>query len=112
LSLREDDRLVEMNFGAWEGQRWEAIARNELDAWTADFRHWRCGGAESVGDIMHRVGAALEDTKASTHAAVWITHAGVIRAARLIANGQATIERADQWPVQAPSYGAWCEIAY
>ena len=32
-----DPRLAEMDFGAWEGQPWDAIARSEFDAWTGDF---------------------------------------------------------------------------
>jgi alpha-ribazole phosphatase len=110
LALRIDDRLVEMNFGAWEGQRWDEIARTELDAWTADFRHWRCGGAENVDDILRRVGAALDETRANTQTTAWITHAGVIRASRLILSGQADIKTASEWPSQAPSWGEWCEV--
>ena len=111
LTLQEDGRLVEMDFGAWEGQCWDTIARSEIDAWTADFRDWRCGGAESVGDVMHRVSAALDQARANAQTVAWITHAGVIRAANLIISGQAAIKRADQWPTQAPGWGSWFEIS-
>jgi alpha-ribazole phosphatase len=38
---------------------------------------------------------------------LWISHAGVARAASLIANGQMRCERADQWPQTAPACGEW-----
>lgn len=104
-----DARLQEMDFGRWEGQRWDAIARTELDAWTAAFPTWRCGGAESVQAFMARVAAAWEETRALQRPTVWITHAGVIRAATLLAQGQRNLERADQWPQAAPAWGQWLE---
>lgn len=107
LAYRQDARLVEMNFGHWEGQRWDAIDRAELDAWTAAFDSWRCGGAENVREFMLRVGAVWDETRASQQSTVWITHAGVIRAATLLAQGLRHIRRADQWPAVAPAFGQW-----
>ncbi len=103
-----DARLAEMDFGRWEGQRWDAITRTELDGWTDAFATWRCGGAENVQGFMARVGAAWDEAQAQHQASVWITHAGVIRAATLLAQGQRQVQRADQWPVEAPPWGAWC----
>jgi alpha-ribazole phosphatase len=108
LTYRTDERLAEMNFGAWEGRRWDAIARTELDAWTHAFATWRCGGeGECVQDFMARVAAAWDACVACERPQAWITHAGVIRAATLLAHGQRQICRADQWPAQAPAWGAW-----
>lgn len=102
-----DARLAEMDFGRWEGQRWDAIARAELDGWTEAFPTWRCGGAESVQDFMARVGAVWDETRAQQQPTVWITHAGVIRAVTLLAQGLRQVQRADQWPIDAPAWGAW-----
>ena len=110
LTYKIDVRLAEMNFGAWEGQRWDAIARVELDAWTDSFATWGCGGAECVQDFMARVGAAWDETLAQAQPTVWITHAGVIRAATVLAQGQRQISRADQWPVEAPAFGCWTAL--
>jgi alpha-ribazole phosphatase len=107
LSYKMDARLAEMNFGTWEGQRWDAIPRSELDAWTDAFATWACGGAECVQHFMSRVGAAWDETLAQAQPTVWITHAGVVRAATLLAQGQRQISRADQWPVEAPAFGGW-----
>lgn len=110
LTVKKDARLQEMNFGAWEGQRWADIARAELDAWTADFDGYRVGGSgESVSAFMARVAAAFDELPRAENT-LWITHAGVIRAVRLIASGQRRLERAEQWPVAAPAYGQWCKL--
>lgn len=107
LAFKTDARLQEMNFGAWEGQRWDALPRHELDAWTDNFSQWQCGGGESVAQFMQRVGQAWDVFTAQHSTGVWICHAGVIRAAVLIAQGQREIQQAGQWPSQAPAFGQW-----
>ena len=111
LTLKVDLRLVEMNFGSWEGQAWDAIPRQELDDWTAAFETWRCGGGDCVRDVMQRVGSVWDETQALqqlTHQpTVWITHAGVIRAATLISQGVRRVTLASQWPQDAPGFGQW-----
>lgn len=110
LACTPDPRLAEMDFGDWEGQRWDALGAAALAAWTADFARHRPGGGESVQAFMRRVGAAWEEALAAPlagQALGWITHAGVIRAASLLASGIACPEHADQWPPDAPDYGQW-----
>ena len=34
---QHDERLKELNFGAWEGQVWDDIPRHEIDHWWSDF---------------------------------------------------------------------------
>jgi alpha-ribazole phosphatase len=41
---------------------------------------------------------------------VWITHAGVIRAAGLLARGVTHLDDASQWPREAPGFGAWTVV--
>lgn len=105
LVLKPEPRLREMDFGAWEGRRWDAIARNDFDAWTADFAHYRPGAGESVQAFLARVASAWDEMQAGGIDAAWITHAGVIRAASLLASGVRTIARADQWPLGTPAFG-------
>ena len=110
LTIKKDTRLQEMNFGAWEGQPWLAIARTELNAWTTDFANYQPGGnGESVSAFMARV-AAVFDERPRAADTLWITHAGVIRAVTLIASGRRQLQRADQWPTAAPAYGQWCKL--
>ncbi|WP_225784813.1 histidine phosphatase family protein [Xenophilus sp. Marseille-Q4582] len=107
---RIDARLAEMHFGAWEGRPWAAIARPEFDAWTADFAQARAGGdGESTGVFLRRVAAAWDDWRASGRDAAWITHAGVMRAVRLVEGGRRAVARAADWPAEAIAFGElWC----
>lgn len=78
--LRADPRWQEMDFGAWELQRWDDIDRAALDAWAADLLHACAHGGESVAQFAARVAqmaAAVEQAGVAQWA---LTHAGVIRA--------------------------------
>ncbi|MGS0896599.1 alpha-ribazole phosphatase [Burkholderia stagnalis] len=80
VPLRCEAGWQEMDFGAWEMQRWEAIGRAALDAWAADLMHARAHGGESVARFAARV-AQRADAVARADAPQWaVTHAGVIRA--------------------------------
>ncbi|MCC1493454.1 alpha-ribazole phosphatase family protein [Cognatishimia sp. F0-27] len=68
----------EMDFGSWEGLRWSAIPRHEIDAWAADFMGYRGHGGESVSQLSERIARAL---KATPEDALVVTHAGCIKAA-------------------------------
>lgn len=103
-----DTRLNEMDFGHWELQPWGAIPRSAFDAWMADFAHHRFGGAESTQQLIARVAAALAALPAKGSGAVWVTHAGVIRAVQyLVSSGPVPIRDAGQWPLHAPAPGGY-----
>ncbi|WP_144108471.1 alpha-ribazole phosphatase [Paraburkholderia sp. BCC1886] len=97
-ALSHDDRLKEMDFGAWEQQRWDAIDRTLLDDWAADFKHARAHGGESVTQFVERVQTwfdAFAQTRELTPAYV-VTHAGVMRAiASLVL--EVSLERCLRW---------------
>ncbi len=83
-AVTPSDDLMEMDFGAWEGLAWEVLPRADLDAWAADVWNYRPGGAESasmVADRWLRWSASLRSSAIGT--AVAVTHAGVIRVAKL-----------------------------
>jgi alpha-ribazole phosphatase len=108
LTYKTDPRLKEMDFGQWEGQRWDDIGAAAIDDWVADFAGHRPGGGESVNQFMQRVAAAWDETVSSADApTLWITHAGVIRAATLLKAGRRQVEQASQWPADAPVFGGW-----
>ncbi|RAS36014.1 alpha-ribazole phosphatase [Paraburkholderia bryophila] len=96
--ISHDDRLKEMDFGAWETQRWDAIDRELLDAWAANFEHARAHGGESVAQFVARVRAWLDafaQTRELSPAYV-VTHAGVMRViASLVLDVQ--LERCLRW---------------
>lgn len=105
-----DLRLNEMNFGHWELRPWDAIPRAAFDVWMADFAQHRFGGAESTQQLIERVADALDDLRTRGLAeAVWVTHAGVIRAAQFaVTHGRGPIRDVSQWPQDAPSTGGHC----
>lgn len=101
LPVAEDARLRELDFGRWEGQRWDAIPRAELDAWAADLLHARPHGGETVAEMAARAAAALADH--GRPGTLFVTHMGVIRAALHRAG------RAGAWEAQV-DFGRWVEI--
>jgi alpha-ribazole phosphatase len=111
LTFKTDARLQEMDFGVWEGVAWSDIPRGAMEAWTADFGHHRFGGAESANAVLQRVAQVWDACRTAAQPAVWITHAGVIRAAKLIAAKRRAVERAEDWPREAPAFGAWQTLA-
>ncbi|MSU88372.1 hypothetical protein GE300_01920 [Rhodobacteraceae bacterium 2CG4] len=89
-----DPRLLELDFGDWEGRPWSAIPRGESDPWAEDPVHRAPPGGERFVDLQRRVVEAL----AGLEDAAVVTHAGPIRAA-LIAAGQADFAQAFATPV-------------
>lgn len=107
LGFNPEPRLVEMDFGAWEGRPWDQVAREEFAAWMADFPRHRPGGGEAVQSFLDRIARVWDEDKAAAQDTAWIAHAGVIRAAVLLQAGLRRIERADQWPREGPAFGEW-----
>ncbi|SHH73315.1 histidine phosphatase family protein [Massilia sp. CF038] len=77
---RVDPRLAELDFGAWEMQRWDDIARADIEAWAADLVHYRPGGGESVFAMAERIDAFYNDLLGQQlPEAIVICHAGSMR---------------------------------
>ncbi|CAM2177116.1 alpha-ribazole phosphatase [Paraburkholderia sacchari] len=99
MAPHEDVRLAEMDFGAWEMERWDAIERAQIDAWAADFEHARAHGGESVAQFYARVSAWFDGLAAGAHERVWaVAHAGVIRAVAACAL-DLPFARCARWPL-------------
>ncbi len=73
-----DRRLLEINFGEWEGVAWDDIDRRLLDAWAADMLHFAAPGGESAAMLQARARDCVDRLRVRSVALV--THAGVIRA--------------------------------
>jgi broad specificity phosphatase PhoE len=81
-----DPRLRELNFGDWDGRRWDAIVNEDAN----HYRHWadnwviqETPGGESFSDLIRRTGAWLAALLGSTQdddCVLAIAHAGSIRA--------------------------------
>ena len=103
LTACVDPRLIEMDFGVWEGLPWNDIRRAELDAWVANFQHARPQSGESVAELAARTQTALAEYRAAPGHHLLVTHAGVIKAAL------ATGPRAEDWP-SALAFGEFVTI--
>ena len=82
VDVRLDARLAEIDFGDWEGRRWDDIDRQSIDAWAADVLNFTPPRGESVADLQRRVIDFSGEIKATGDGAsvALVTHAGVIRA--------------------------------
>jgi alpha-ribazole phosphatase len=74
--------LSEMNFGDWQGSRWDSIARDKIDAWAKDTWGYRPGDGESAEMVATRWERWVSHVRQlESDAAIAVTHAGVIRVA-------------------------------
>jgi alpha-ribazole phosphatase len=76
-----DNRLQELNFGAWEMQPWEAIPPEQLQWWLDDYVNRAPPQGESYQALLKRSQACWQSLLTILAPTVLvITHAGVIRA--------------------------------
>jgi len=108
-----DARLVEMNFGTWEGVPWRDIPRPAFDAWMQDFPWHRFGGVESVNEMLQRVASVWDTRYRGSDGAgeVWVTHAGVVRCVALLAQGRRRVAQASDWPQDGLDLGGCCRVS-
>lgn len=103
-----DPRLMEMHFGAWEMQAWDAIPRAEIDAWAADMHSYRPGGGECVADMVERIRSFLDELQQhKCDSAIVVCHMGTIRILSACLQHASSIEvaRAVARTRQTVSYG-------
>ena len=73
-----DDRLLELNFGTWEMQRFDAIGDPQLQRWFANWVDTVPTGGESFAQQIERVGGFLEELRRQPFRRVLLfTHGGV-----------------------------------
>jgi alpha-ribazole phosphatase len=102
---RIDPRLLELDFGTWDGKPWADIARPEFDAWCAAFVTQAPGGGEAVGVLLSRCASFLEESKD----VCVVGHAGWISAALWLEGEAAEAPQASTWPA-AVGYGVQREF--
>lgn len=97
----EDPRLLEMDFGDWEGQAWDDIPRTALDAWAADLLGFAPPGGESGARLLARVSSLWAEIAAQGKALVLVTHGGPLKILTALAEG-----RPVELSAPAPALGA------
>ncbi len=84
-----EPRLIERDFGEWEGRRWDDIPHEQIHAWAMDFLNYAPPGGESVSAMAKRSLSTLTYKPRTDHAAVVISHAGPLAAIAAHFNGVA-----------------------
>ena len=95
-----DARLLELDFGAWDGLPWAQIAWAEVEAWQADLLTHAPGGGESLAQLAARVHAFVDDRDAPRMA---VSHGGWMTALLKVPPGLQHLAAAD-WPAP-PRHG-------
>ncbi len=76
----EDERLMEIYFGDWEGKLWNDLKGEDVTNWMNDFVRVQPPGGESLERLYDRVRSFLDDLRQQPYEQVVIvTHAGVLR---------------------------------
>ncbi len=79
-SVETDTRLLEINFGEWEGKKWDVIHKKELELWMKEFIFQRPPNGENLQNMYLRVSNFLEELRTKNFkSTLIITHSGVIR---------------------------------
>lgn len=95
-----EEGLVELDFGDWDGRRWDEIGLSEVGAWADDLAGHAPGGGETVRALLARVASVC----AQPPAALLVTHGGWLSAATWWLCGGPQAPSAAEWP-RAPGYG-------
>jgi alpha-ribazole phosphatase len=85
-AYRVDDRLQELDFGAWENRPWDEVPRAALDCWAADPWGFTPPGGETGSALVARVTAFCDALPDGTH--VVITHGGPLKVLTLVLQGR------------------------
>ena len=107
-NAQKEDRLKEINFGAWEMKSWEELSTDPRSAaWFEDWIHISTPGGESLIDQYNRVAAFLDELRKSGPQKVCIfAHGGVLTCARVYA-GEYKLKEAFK---NVPNYGSIIQL--
>lgn len=86
-SVIYDKRLMEVNFGDWEGKKWVDINQIELNTWMENYINVSPPNGESLTNLLNRFKEFTNELKTKKiNKALIITHAGIIRCAMNVFN--------------------------
>lgn len=80
LPVETDDRIIEMDYGAWDGTPIADVPIDTWRAWRTD-PEFRPPDGESLRDVSRRVGAAMGEWLTTDEPIIAVTHVSPIKAA-------------------------------
>ena len=75
-----ETNLIEHDFGVWEGKFWDDIAREEIDAWAADYLNYAPPNGESVAAMAARSALTTLNHRRADVPLIVVSHAGPLAA--------------------------------
>lgn len=87
--VKTDSRLLELDFGAWEGVAWDAVPRDSLDEWASDVWSFAAPGGESGAALAARVTEFHHDLRIAGGTCVVVSHGGPLKVLRALLRGDA-----------------------
>ena len=99
-SVHQDARLLELDFGAWEGQRWDDVPREALDLWAADPLSFAPPNGESGAALIIRTESFHAHIMAQHQDCVVVSHGGPLKVLSALLRGTAVDLLA-----KAPAFG-------
>lgn len=79
VPLTIDPRLQELDFGAWEGQTWDVIARADLDRWAASPLTFAPPGGETGAQLVRRIRDFHSQCQRAAEDCVIVSHGGPLK---------------------------------
>lgn len=87
-ALRQDARLQELDFGAWEGQPWDDVPREALDRWAADPLAFAPPGGESGAALLARARSFHRYLLIAGEDCVVVSHGGPLKLLAALLRGR------------------------
>lgn len=84
-NAQSDARLMELDFGDWEGKAWSEIDSPQARHWGDHWQTARCPNGEALPELLQRLQAFWQARPA--HDLVVISHAGPLRASLHLLSG-------------------------
>ncbi len=88
VPVRIDRRLIELDFGDWDGRPWDELPREALDRWAANPAGFAAPGGESGRSLIDRVRQVRDALVDAATSAVVISHGGPLRLLGPMLRGQ------------------------
>jgi alpha-ribazole phosphatase len=88
VPVHPDDRLMELDFGAWEGRAWETIERTDLDRWAGSLLTFSPHGGESGAMLIARIRDFHAELCAGAADCVVVSHGGPLKVLQALLAGK------------------------